>query len=162
MVPAPRPKPLINLSLPNPTPSGLWQLLFEPLAVSVGLATPLQGSALFHAGIFGWTKNLVVLLLVLPNHALFPQYASLPPPLAAASVLFAFVLMRTLLFFCSFMWSNRPVPSIILFATTPLNLFAFFLADLPVISTIGAVGIVYAGLYYHSSRSLESRGRMII
>ena len=60
------------------------------------------------------------------------------------------------------MWTNRPVPSIVLFATTPLNLFAFFLADLPVISTIGAVGIVYAALYYHSSRSLESRGRMII
>jgi hypothetical protein len=43
-----------------------------------------------------------------------------------------------------------------------LNLFAFFLTDLPVLSTIGAVSIVYAGLYYYSSRSLESRGRMII
>ncbi len=60
------------------------------------------------------------------------------------------------------MWTNRPVPSIVLFATTPLNLFAFFLTDLPVLSTIGAVSFVYAGLYYYSSRSLESRGRMII
>ena len=62
----------------------------------------------------------------------------------------------------SFMWTNRPVSSIVLFASTPLNLFAFFLTDLPVLSTIGAVSIVYAGLYYYSSRSLESRGRMII
>jgi hypothetical protein len=54
-------------------PSGIWQLVFEPMAVSVGLATPLQGSALFHAGLFGWAKNLVVLFLVLPNHALLPQ-----------------------------------------------------------------------------------------
>ncbi len=54
-------------------PSGIWQLVFEPMAVSVGLATPLQGSALFHAGLFGWAKNLVVLILVLPNHALLPQ-----------------------------------------------------------------------------------------
>jgi hypothetical protein len=53
--------------------SGVWQLVLEPLAVSVGLATPLQGSALFNAGMFGWIKNVVVLLLVLPNHALLPQ-----------------------------------------------------------------------------------------
>jgi hypothetical protein len=53
--------------------SGVWQLVFEPLAVSVGLASPLQGTALFHAGIFGWTKNVVVLLLGIPNHALLPQ-----------------------------------------------------------------------------------------
>ena len=55
------------------SPSGVWQLDFEPVAVSVGLATPLQGSALFQAGMFGWTKNLVVLVLSIPNHALLPQ-----------------------------------------------------------------------------------------
>ena len=127
-------------------PSRLWQLVVEPRAVSVGLATPIKGSALFQAGIFGCTKNLVVLSLGLPNqNNRFVPRVRPPPPPSFKRCIAAFFLASSS---CanpqlhadrSSRAIDRP------FSTPPLTLLPFFLASIDV---IGAVGMVHAGLHW--------------